>query len=74
LKNGAAWLSFSERAKKTVSLFGLIETDVESSSLFIGLPSVVIIGLIITGFIYYRKNFGKKQQIDLETRLTASYV
>lgn len=74
LKNGAAWLAFSEKAKKTVSLFGLTVPETYSSSFLIGLPSLVFVAMTIGGFIYYKKIFSKKQQRDLEARLTASYV
>jgi hypothetical protein len=74
LKNGAAWLAFSEKAKTDLALMGLTEPETSSSSFFVGLPTLVIIAMTIAGFAYYKKVFSKKQQRDLEARLTASYV
>jgi len=74
LKNGAAWLAFSEKAKKGGILVGLAELVTSTSSFFTSLPSLVIMAAGISGFVYYKKVFGKKQKRDLEARLTASYV
>jgi hypothetical protein len=54
---------------------GLIEPETEISSLYLGLPVLMIaMVMAIAGLIYSKRVFSKKQPRDLEARLTASYV
>jgi len=69
LKNGAAWLSFSEGGKKVVSL--LAQVEVSSIQTFTSLASLTAIAVSIVGIYHLRKHLKAKQQSALEASLFA---
>ena len=72
LKNGAAWLAFSEGKATPRALLAYNEPEAASSQSYVGVSSLAIIVLGICVLMYYRRYVGSKEQRDLEFGSTTS--